>query len=131
MEAWFSDIFKALGLVGIGSAAGTFLAKALLKHSLDRDLANPKSQLDKDLELHKSELKRLNDTQIEQFKSSLQRVAIERQIVFSKLHEHRAEVIAKCYSMLWDLAYSAQRIPFIAENADYRQQVRNQWVELS
>lgn len=77
------------------SAVVAFLGKAIINHLLSLDI-----------EKYRYELKHEADIGIEQLKSRLQITAQERQIVFSKLHERRALIIAECYALLDD-AYSA------------------------
>jgi len=60
------------------------VAKSVIIHFLSRKI-----------EAYKIELKRESDKEIEQIKSRLQMVALERQIVFSRLHEKRAEIVVK------------------------------------
>ena len=43
----------------------------------------------------------------------LARAALEHQVRFSKLHEKRAEVVAKLYALLVELQYAGQRYVFV------------------
>ncbi|MBN4065571.1 hypothetical protein JYT85_02865 [Desulfocapsa sp. AH-315-G09] len=54
------------------------------------------------LESHKAKIKSLNDIEIEKLKSSLSVEANRHNIIFNKMHERRAEVIAKTYSLFVD-----------------------------
>jgi hypothetical protein len=59
--------------------------------------------LGKSLEAYKIGLKAAADRELEGLRADLQRVASERQIVFGRLHERRADVIADVYAKLEDL----------------------------
>ena len=48
------------------------------------------------------------DKDLEKFKTELQRTATEHQIVFSRLHEKRADVIAELYGLLVTATWEAQ-----------------------
>jgi hypothetical protein len=62
----------------------------------------------KDLERFKSELANASSAATEQLKHQLQLVAQEHQVVVSKLHEKRAQVVAEAYSLLVEVQWSAQ-----------------------
>ena len=73
-----ADVIKTVGTAALVVAAAAWLTKAIITHILSRKV-----------EVYKSELKRESDQEAERVKSNLQIVALERQIVFSKLHEKR------------------------------------------
>jgi len=75
------------GVVFLGGAA--WLIRTVLK-----------DRLAPDAEEFKAKLKADGDMEIEKLKNSLQMVAFEHQVRFSKLHETRAEVIADLYKRL-------------------------------
>jgi len=77
----------ASGTVVLGAAA--WLAKTLLSDRLTRQAESFKIQLKADA-----------DTANERLKNSLQMMALEHQVRFSKLHEKRAEVIGELYARL-------------------------------
>ena len=54
-------------------------------------------QLARDTETFKARIKADADIEIEKLKSSLQISATERQVMFAKLHEKRAEIIGELY----------------------------------
>jgi hypothetical protein len=60
--------------------------------------------------------------EIERLKTSLQMVAIEHQIRFSKLHEKRAEVIAELYKRLVDVYLHGRQFVLTSENNPTPQQ---------
>jgi hypothetical protein len=78
-----------------------------LKISADKEIEQLKSNFSIMLETHKISIKATADIQIERTKSSLQIAAAEHSYRFTKLHEQRAEVIAKSYSMFLLLLNSA------------------------
>lgn len=63
----------------------------------------------RDTEVFKARLRAEAETEIERLKSSLQRTATEHQVVFSRLHEKRAEVIEIVYASLTDLYLKAEQ----------------------
>lgn len=63
-----------------------------------------KSEYDQKLETHKAQLKAESDLEIEKLRSQLSIAATEHQVRFTHLHERRAEVIAKTYSLLRNLS---------------------------
>jgi hypothetical protein len=77
----------ASGTVVLGAAA--WATKTLLSDRLTRQVEAFKIQLKADV-----------DTANERLKNSLQMVALEHQVRFSKLHEKRAEVIGEVYARL-------------------------------
>jgi hypothetical protein len=58
------------------------------------------SKLSQETEAFKARLKADADVEIERLKSSLQKIAVEHQVRFSKLHSERAEAIAELYKRL-------------------------------
>ncbi|QJQ02410.1 hypothetical protein C798_19850 [Herbaspirillum rubrisubalbicans Os34] len=70
-----------------------------LKIASDKEIEQLKSNFALALETHKISIKATADIQIEQTKSSLQIAAAEHSYKFTKLHEQRAEVVAKSYSL--------------------------------
>lgn len=73
--------------VGVTSVVVLAVASALGKHFLAQQL-----------EKYKSKLQMESSAIVEQEKTRLAEAAAERRIVFSKLHEQRAEVVAELYS---------------------------------
>lgn len=86
--------------------------KASIKSEYDQKLethkADLKAQTETDLETHKARLRAQVDIETEKLRSSLSIEAAERRIQFSKLHEERAEVVAKTYALLKDVFTKTQ-----------------------
>lgn len=83
-------------LTTVGGGTGILLAAAwLIKAVLTSKLAQ-------DTEAFKARLKADADIETEKLRHSLQTLAVEHQVRFSKLHERRAEVIAELYSKIVD-----------------------------
>jgi hypothetical protein len=83
------DLITVLGGQGMFLGAAYFLFKAGIAHKFALDAKEFETQL-----------KAKADVEIEQLKSSLQMIAYEQQVRFSKLHDRRAEVIAELYKRL-------------------------------
>lgn len=73
-------IISSIGGSAALFAAVAWLARSVVKHFLDKDLAN--------------------------FKLSLERATYEHQIRFSKLHEIRAQIIAELYGRLFEFHWA-------------------------
>jgi hypothetical protein len=95
MSELIADVIKILGTAALVVIAAAWLTKSIITHILSRKV-----------EVYKSELKRESDKEVERLKSNLQIAALERQIVFSKLHEKRGLVMAECYALLRTLSHS-------------------------
>jgi len=87
----WQDIITAVGGQGTFLLVAAWLIRTVLADRMSRDA-----------ETFKMRLKADGDTEIERLKSSLQLIAVEHQVRFSKLHEKRAEVIAELYERLVD-----------------------------
>jgi len=87
----WQEIFTTVGSTAVIVSAFTFLTKSVINHLLTRDVEKFKARLQADAGI-----------EIEKLKNSLQMVAVEHQVRFSKLHEKRAEVIADLYTRLVD-----------------------------
>jgi hypothetical protein len=92
-DSWTTLILN-LGEYSIFMAALAWLLRSLFSHWLT-----------KDVEKYKSELKTQTDIAAER----LRRLAYEHEVKFSRLHEERAEVIKKLYSLLVELATNAEQ----------------------
>ena len=77
-----------LGLSG-GTAAIAFLARALIRQLLSRDL-----------EQFKASLQMEHTGQAEKLRADLKAIAFERETMFSRLHQRRFEVIEELYRLL-------------------------------
>jgi hypothetical protein len=80
--------------------------------------------LTKDVEKFKNDLKFQADIAAEQLKAQLRMVAHEHEVKFSRLHEERAEVIKKMYSLLVELITKAEifLLPGSVENRALEQE---------
>jgi hypothetical protein len=85
---WTTIISVFGGSIAFFSAAA-WLAKSLVSHFLKKDVETYKAQLQFDQSL-----------MMEKFRADLEKVSLEHQVKFSKLHEKRAEVIAELYSLI-------------------------------
>ncbi len=85
----WQEVITRLGGEAMFLAAAAWLVKALVSHRLARDADKFKTQLQADA-----------NAEIARSKTSLQMVALEHQVRFSKLHERRAEVIAELDRLL-------------------------------
>lgn len=89
-------------LLIIGGNAALLLVGGWFTRSLISQL------LAKDLERFKGELVAASSTSTEKLKHELQLAAQERNVLFTKLHERRAEVIAQLYGFLVEAHWAAQ-----------------------
>ncbi len=88
-------IISTVGLSGII----IYIGKRGIDKALDIGVERFKSSLNKDLENHKTQLLK----QTEELKANLQRLSLEHQIRYSNLHEQRALLIKRIYSLLIEL----------------------------
>jgi hypothetical protein len=89
MAVNWQEVLTTIGSTAVVVSAFTFLTKSVINHLLTRDVEKFKARLKADA-----------DIEIEKLKNSLQIVAVEHQVRFSKLHSERAEVIAALYKSL-------------------------------
>ena len=82
------------------SGAVVWLSKAWISERLKNAIKN---EYDQKLESHKAQLKAANDIELEKLRSSLNILAAERQIEYSKLYEKRADAITEVYACLKDV----------------------------
>jgi hypothetical protein len=88
MEVWQSVLLAMTGNTLMLAVLG-FLGKSFVNNLLTKDI--------KKFEI---ELKGKSDTAIARLKNELEMAKLEHQVIFSKLHEKRAEVIAEVYKRL-------------------------------
>src|ERR1700722_11976115 len=105
MAAWQTILLAFSGNAALLAILG-WLGKSLLERLITRDTKQ-----------FESDLKAKADVAIETLKSTLQLKTIEHQVRFSKLHERRAEVIAKLYGYLVAALWSAESFLTPAECA--------------
>ena len=89
-------VFSLVVAIG-GSGAITWLARTWISERLKGSI---KAEYDQQLESHKVRLKAQADVELEKLRSRLALEAKEHDVVFSKLHEKRGEVIADLYAKL-------------------------------
>lgn len=105
MAAFIADILTA-GLVSAGlTAFMLWLTKSWIGERLRNAI---KAEYDQTLETHKAQLKSASDVEVERLKAQLSIAANEHHIVFSKLQEHRANVIAEMYGQLVEAYWAFQ-----------------------
>lgn len=80
---------KLLGIIGAQTVLYIWVIKQWIKWRFEREADKKRAAL-----------KLEGDAQIERLRNSLQLVAYEQQIRFSKLHERRADIIAHLYKLL-------------------------------
>lgn len=90
-------VLAALGGATILVGAAAWLARSLIGQLLSRDL-----------ESFKSELSSATAVSVERTKHELQLAAQERNLLLTKLHEKRAQVIAELYGLLVEAQWAAQ-----------------------
>lgn len=86
------ELLKTLGTTAIVVGAAAWLTKSVITHFLSRKI-----------EAYKIEMKGESDKKIEEVKSRLQIMAQERQIIFGRLHEKRAEIVAESYTLIHEV----------------------------
>jgi hypothetical protein len=109
MSINWQDVITNLAVVTGGGTvlvgASAWLIKTVITHRLETDA-----------ETFRTRIKADADIEIERLKSSLQIVAMEHQVRFTKLHEKRAEIIADLYKKLIDLHRHAEYFVMTREN---------------
>ena len=109
MSINWQDVITNLAVVTGGGTvlvgASAWLMKTAITHRLETDADKFRIKIKADA-----------DIEIERWKSSLQIVAIEHQVRFTKLHEKRAEIIADLYKRLIDLHRHAEFFVVTREN---------------
>jgi hypothetical protein len=90
-----------------------FITKSWISERLKNSI---KSEYDQKLETHKAALRASTDKEIEQLKVQLQIAAKEHEVRYTRLHEQRAEIIAKTYSSLKDVHESLRNYVSIFEH---------------
>jgi hypothetical protein len=99
----FEFILQLLASAAVSAGLTTALIWLTKTWISERLKASIKSEYDQRLETHKAELKAQSDVELEKLRSQLTIAASEHEIRFSRLHEERAQVIAKTYSLLKEL----------------------------
>jgi len=108
MQLSWPEVIGALGGQTIFLVAAAWLIRRLVSHGMDRDLAKYKAELkaeaDRDIEKLRNDLL----LEAERLRATLRISELEHRVRFSKLHETRAEVIAKIYAMMVQTDWTAQ-----------------------
>jgi hypothetical protein len=94
-------LFESLGGQAVLLAAIAYLIKTIVSNRLTRET-----------EQFKTALQINSNAETERLKNSLQMIALEHQVRFSKLHERRAEVIAELYELLLETEGIARSFVF-------------------
>jgi hypothetical protein len=109
MSINWQDVITTVGVTTLSGGALVGAAAWLIRTVLTDRLA-------RDADAFRAKLKADADMEIERLKNSLQMVAVEHQVRFSKLHEKRAEVIAELYKRLGDVHFHGQMFVLTSEN---------------
>jgi len=97
------DLPIVSGLLVLAALLGVGLAIMWLKRLAG---ALPGQLVSNNLEQYRSQLERDRGAELERLRATLQRIAIENQVRFSRLHDRRAEIIAEVYAKLDDLHHA-------------------------
>jgi hypothetical protein len=111
-------------LVAFGGQAALLLAVAWLIKTL---ISN---QLSKEADAFRIQLQAQASVEIERLRSALQITATERHVLFSKLHEKRAEVIEKLYMLLLEAADAAKTFAANPNDTELSKEEWKQHMEL-
>jgi hypothetical protein len=109
----WQSVITSLGGQAVLLAAVAWLAKVLVS-----------SRLSREADAFRIRLKADTDVEIERLRASLQIAAAEHHVLFSKLHEKRAEVIEKLYILLLEAADAAKTF---AANPNDTQLGKEEW----
>ena len=103
MEVW-QTVLLAIGSNTVAIAVLAFVGKSLFEKIIARDSAR-----------FEIELKAKFDGEMQRLKSELELKSIEHQVRFSRLHEKRADCIAKLYSLLVESLWEAESFLTLVE----------------
>lgn len=107
-----NQILSSIIVSFIGSGILVFLTKSWISEKLKNSI---KSEYDLKLESHKAQLKATSDVEIEKIKYEINIAITKHSVMFSKLHEQRAIVIAETYDLLKKLYIALSRYTAIYE----------------
>ena len=96
-------IIQTFAASGISISVTAFFIWLFRIWVLEKIKSEVKHEYDEKLETHKAQLKSQADVQLEQFRSDLNFVSSQKQAVFLRLYEKRADVIADVYAKLANL----------------------------
>ena len=114
--AWYELLFESLRILGypLIILLSILIARGFIKYYFDERLEDFKSGKEIALEEYKSD----KELTVEKFKSDLNIIAVERNIVFSRLHEKRADVLGELYKRLYILLKECKQFLAILETPD-------------
>jgi hypothetical protein len=93
----WTTVLQTLAVSLGGAGTVTVLSQVLAKHLLD-----------KDVEKYRADLKREGELELARLRSTLEHVAIEHRVRFTRLHEKQAEIVADIFAGL-DRLHGAMR----------------------
>ena len=96
------QLISSGGIAGVVALLAVWITRLWLSEGIKNSI---RIQYEEKLETHKAQLKAQSDVEIERLRSQLRDASTEHQIVFSRLHEKRATVIAETYSYLKKLHF--------------------------
>jgi len=94
------EVLKSLGIIAIGSTAIVFLLKQVGTRLIDHFFNTRLQRYESELNIQFQTIKLKFDKDIEVHKANLQKINYEHSIRYSKLHEERAEVIKNLFQKL-------------------------------
>jgi hypothetical protein len=94
----------------------TYLGKKFIDKSLELGLEKYRNNLATSLESHKADLNK----QTEEFKASLRILELEHQVKYSMLHEERASVIKKLYSLIIELQIKLSELTSMFQGPNWK-----------
>jgi len=100
ITAYLVQIFTSAGIAGLVACLAVWITRLWLTEGIKNSI---RIQFEEKLETHKAQLKAQSDVELERLRSQLRDASAERNIVFSRLHEQRANTIAETYSCLKEL----------------------------
>lgn len=113
------EVLTHLGEFAILVGAIAWLAKKIITQ-----------QLSKDMEIFKSQLQKESQREIESLKSHLALTAYEHQVLFSRMHQKRADVVEETYADLVELQRAASdfvRLYQSSDDAKNREHIHSLW----
>lgn len=100
ITAYVIQIATSGGVAGLVAVLAVWITRLWLTEGIKNSI---RIQYEEKLETHKAQLKAQSDVELERLRSQLRDASTEHHIVFSRLHEQRANAIAETYSCLKEL----------------------------
>jgi hypothetical protein len=113
----FYTVLISGGFSAVVSAALLFLARNWIGERLKASIS---SEYQQKLETHKAQLQAANDAELERLKAQLQTAAAERSIKLTRVFENQADILAKIYELLQELAWAYNNLS-INLNPEFRE----------